>query len=123
MIPRTVLPESTGGDGDPLDAIVIGSAIERGTVVEAKLIGVLWLVDNNERDDKLITVSQSSSSYDVISDADLEAAYPGVREILEIWFSNYKGLAITNSTGYGDAEEARKALKQAIADYLVCDCG
>ena len=49
-------------------------------------------------------------------------AYPGVREILEIWFSNYKGLAITNSTGYGDAEEARKILNRAIADYLVCDC-
>lgn len=74
MIPRTVLPESTGGDGDLLDANVIGPAIERGNVVEAKLIGVLWLVDNNERDDKLITVSPGSSLYDVNSIADLEAA-------------------------------------------------
>ena len=74
MIPRTVLPESTGGDGDPLDAIVIGPAIERGTVVEVKLIGVLWLVDNNERDDKLITVSPGRFLYDVNSVADLEAA-------------------------------------------------
>lgn len=74
MIPRTVLPECTGGDGDLLDANVIGPAIERGNVVEAKLIGVLWLVDNNERDDKLITVSPGSSLYDVNSIADLEAA-------------------------------------------------
>lgn len=31
-----VCSQSEGGDGDPLDAIVIGGAVERGAVVAAK---------------------------------------------------------------------------------------
>ena len=31
MIPRTLLPKELGGDGDPLDVIVLGPAVERGS--------------------------------------------------------------------------------------------
>ena len=43
------MPKEDGGDGDPLDVIVLGPTIPRGTVV-AKLIGILRLLDNGEQD-------------------------------------------------------------------------
>lgn len=91
MIPGTLLPKSAGGDGDPLDAIVIGTAIERGEIVAVKLIGVMVLIDQGEQDDKLIAVCAGSPLFAVDSIKQLDEEYPGISEILEIWFSNYKG--------------------------------
>ena len=31
MIPRTLLPKEEGGDGDPLDVVVLGPAVPRGS--------------------------------------------------------------------------------------------
>jgi inorganic pyrophosphatase len=36
MLPRTLQSKATGGDGDPLDVIVLGPAVARGTVVRAR---------------------------------------------------------------------------------------
>ena len=60
MIPKTLLPKKYGGDGDPLDVIVIGPAEPRGSIVKCKIIGVLYLIDNFEQDDKLIAISSKS---------------------------------------------------------------
>ena len=43
MIPRTLLSKENGGDGDPLDIIVLGSSIERASIVKCKIIGVLYI--------------------------------------------------------------------------------
>ena len=56
MVPRTLLPKELGGDGDPLDVIALGPTRRRGSVVKAKLIGVLKLLDGGEQDDKLLAV-------------------------------------------------------------------
>ena len=60
MVPRTLLPKELGGDGDPLDIILLGPPLNRGDVVSAKLMGVLKLLDNREQDDKLIAVQFNS---------------------------------------------------------------
>ena len=60
MIPSTLLPVETGGDGDPLDVIVLSPALARGAVVRARLIGVLELLDDGEQDDKLLAVLEES---------------------------------------------------------------
>ena len=39
MIPQTLLTQESGGDGDPLDAIVLGPPILKGSIAKAKLIG------------------------------------------------------------------------------------
>ena len=44
MIPRTLIAKDDGGDGDALDVIVLGEAMPRGTVVKARVIGVLKLL-------------------------------------------------------------------------------
>src|SRR6056300_305827 len=51
IIPRTVIPINKGGDGDPLDVIVLGKEIEMGKVMKVKVIGVLKMTDFGEQDD------------------------------------------------------------------------
>ena len=52
MVPRTLLSKDSGGDGDPLDILLLGLPLKRGEVLSAKLIGVLKLSDDSEQDDK-----------------------------------------------------------------------
>lgn len=117
MIPRTLLSKDNGGDGDPLDIIVIGSSIERASVVKCKIIGVLYLLDRGEQDDKLIAVAENSTLYKVKSIAELDENYNGITEIIELWFSNYKGPNKMISNGFGEKAKALEILKTAINEY------
>lgn len=116
MIPQTLLSEANGGDGDPLDVIVLGEALEQGSIVTCMLIGVIEMRDKGEQDDKLIAV-RTEGNFAHISDIDqLIEEFPGIDEILTIWFNNYKGdkvevLAISN------AERAQGILESAIQYY------
>src|SRR5690554_2291721 len=58
-IPGTALPKELGGDGDPLDVIILGQAVPRGEIVDVRVIGVLKMLDGGEQDDKLIAVLRS----------------------------------------------------------------
>jgi len=117
MIPRTLLPKELGGDGDPLDVIVLGPAVPRGSVVEAKLIGVLKLLDGGEQDDKLIAVLANTALYEAGNLKELKEKFGGVTTIVETWFINYKGPGELVSKGYGEVEEARKILDAAIKSF------
>jgi len=117
MVPKTLLPKEFGGDNDPLDVLVLGDPIKRGSIVKCKLIGVLNLIDGGEKDDKLIAVRTGTSFYKLNSLEDLESNYNGVLEILEIWFTNYKGLNKTKSLGYKGRNEAFKILNFGIYYY------
>ena len=117
MVPKTLLPAELGGDGDPLDVILLGSAVERGSVVKSKLIGVLKLIDGGETDDKLLAVAEGSPLYGVDSLEELNGSFGGVTAILETWFTHYKGPGEIESRGFGEAAEARRILDAAIAAY------
>lgn len=117
MIPRTLLSKKSGGDNDPLDVMVLGEPIARGSVVKCKLIGVLYLTDRGEQDDKLIAVRADTPFYTLNSLEDLKNNYNGVLEILQLWFTNYKGVGKMEFKGFGDREEAVKILNVAIEGY------
>ena len=121
MIPRTLLSKEQGGDGDPLDIIVLGPPEERGSVVKCEIIGVLYLMDRGEQDDKLVAVSTNSPLYEVNSIDELNENYIGISEILQLWFTNYKGPGKMESKGFGDKNNAIDILKAAINEYQLCD--
>jgi len=106
MVPQTLLPKEEGGDGDPLDVVVLGPAVARGTVLEVRLVGVLRLLDGGEQDDKLLAVQSEGPLSDVASLAELDERYVGVTRILDLWFTNYKGPGKMESRGFGPADEA-----------------
>jgi inorganic pyrophosphatase len=117
MIPQTLLSKEKGGDGDPLDILVLGPPAERGSIVKCKIIGVLFLLDRGERDDKLIAVSDNSPLYNANDITDLQKNYNGISEIIKLWFTNYKGPNKMDSKGFGSKNVAEHLLKDAINEY------
>ena len=121
MIPGTLLSKEQGGDGDPLDIIVLGPPAERGSIIKCKIIGVLYLIDREEQDDKLVAVSTNSPLYEVNSINELDKNYIGISEILQLWFTNYKGSGEMASKGFGDKSNAVEILISAINEYKLND--
>jgi len=117
LIPQTLLSKQEGGDGDPLDVLVLGPSATRGEVVECKLIGVLRLKDRGEQDDKLIAVANGSLMHGVSNIDGITSEYEGALEIIEIWFTNYKGPGKMLSEGYGNKDEAETILRKAREAY------
>lgn len=117
MIPKTLLSKEKGGDGDPLDILILGPPAERGHVLKCKIIGVLYLTDHGEQDDKLIAVSSNSTLYGVNTIDELNKDYNGIAEIVQLWFTNYKGPGKMESKGFGSNKSAIETLTEAISEY------
>tara|TARA_R110002124_G_scaffold110042_2_gene263562 strand:+ start:5218 stop:6723 length:1506 start_codon:yes stop_codon:yes gene_type:complete len=118
-IPSTAMPKELGGDGDPLDVLVLGQSIPRGEVISVRLIAVLKMLDGGEQDDKLIAVISEDSPFSgVESISQLNSQFPGVLDIIRIWFESYKGPnGDMESQGFGDHIEAMAVLKKSIQAY------
>src|SRR5258705_7176848 len=102
MVPRTLAP-----DGDALDIIVLGGGIERGHVAHTRVIGVLKMGDEGERDDKLVAVPVETAlenGFSRLHDVyELDRYYPASRLLIETWFRYYWGEGATHVLGWGDA--------------------
>lgn len=121
IVPRALLGEELGGDGDPLDMLVLGPSLPRGTVLPVQVIGLIHLVDDGDMDDKLIAVQEGSSLAKATNMAELEDSFPGITTILETWFENYKGPGALQCKGFGDKAEAEKLLDQALESFAKLD--
>lgn len=117
MVPRTVLSKKRGGDGDPIDILVLGAAVPRGSVVEARVIGLLRMRDGGELDEKLVAVRENTPFAGLEDIGQLEEQYPGVTGIIETWFAHYKGPGIVETAGFGDAAAAQEILRGAVQDF------
>jgi inorganic pyrophosphatase len=113
MVPGTLLAEEQGGDGDPLDVILLGPSLPRGSVIQAKAVGVLRLLDDGEMDDKIIAVLSDTSLGRADRFSELVKNYPGIDTILEVWFTSYKEAGRIRSGGFDDAEAAMKTVREA----------
>jgi len=121
-IPRTILSKDKGGDGDPVDALVLGPSIPTGSVVKTRPLGILSLIDGGEIDDKVVLVMENSPFSACRDMVDLEAKFPGVTTILKTWFTSYKGRdkkgnLILSSTGFKGRAEAIRLIGDAALDY------
>lgn len=93
FIPGTLMDKERGGDGDALDVLVIGEAVETGTSLPAIPIGALLLRDRDEIDTKLIAIPANPSQQVIKAEDFMSFAlrYDAARRIIEDWFQNYKG--------------------------------
>jgi inorganic pyrophosphatase len=113
FIPQTLSPKDRGGDGDPLDVIILGEAEERGSLVEIRPIGVLKLKDRGEQDDKLITVRLKGAFENIKSLDQLKTEFPGTLEIITLWFENYKGPGMMELEEIGGTDLSYQILLEA----------
>ena len=118
MIPKTLSPEEIGGDGDPLDVLLLGEAVPRGAYVKGKLVGVMYMKDHGETDDKLIAVAEGSPFENINTISELKEQFPGTLEILQTWFVNYKGIGEDMKVNdFAGKKEADKVLNEAVKGY------
>ena len=117
MVPQTMLSKEMGGDGDPLDVLLLGPALARGKLAIGRVIGVLKLLDDGEQDDNLIAVGNESPFEKIKNLKELNQKFPGVINILETWFINYKGSDRIESKGFSGIQKAEQILNQAILSY------
>jgi inorganic pyrophosphatase len=106
FIPRTMYQ-----DGDPLDVMVIGGKAARpGSVVNARLIGLMEMTDTGVRDSKLLAVDATSRRFArVTSVQDLPQ---GLQQDLRDFFEHYKqaqGKTVTVGA-FGGLRSARACL-------------
>lgn len=114
-------PQSTNGDGDPLDICVLSERpINRAEViVTAKVVGGIQMVDGGEADDKIIAVLVNDNVWG--RSEDIDDLPPVLIERLEHYFATYKLIPgqesqVTIEGIYGK-EHATKVIEAAIKDY------
>jgi inorganic pyrophosphatase len=112
-----MIAKTLANDGDTLDVLVLGPMIPRGTVVKARVIGIMKFDDSGKRDDKLIAVVDNTNFASITDIAELDAKYPGVTEILDTWFYNYKGPGQMIFKGFGDAAQGKASLAEAAKSF------
>jgi inorganic pyrophosphatase len=118
FVPQTLLPETTGGDGDPVDVFVLGQSIAREQIVSVRIIGIIYMLDDHESDSKLLAVSADNEGLNPETFDMLINNYPGALETLQIWLSNYKGQGRIEMLSVQDEKHAIRYLKNAHNDYL-----
>lgn len=118
FVPQTLLPEITGGDGDPVDVFVLGPSIARETIISVRIVGIIHMLDDNESDSKLLAVEAKNSVFDVNSFEMLEKNYPGVVDIIKLWLLNYKGKDRIEILSVHDERHAVRYLREAHNEYI-----
>lgn len=108
FIPSTHMDKARGGDGDPLDIMLISESIETGTVIDVIPIGVLELQDSGEIDTKIVAIPAekelriiSATTYEELSED-----YGPLKLILKLWFTNYKNGNLVRFKNWGNEEKA-----------------
>jgi len=112
------IPKTLGDDNDPLDILILSQVtLEPMCIVEAKVIGVMRMLDQNEGDDKIIAVAANDISVSHINDIS-ELPVHFINE-LRNFFEEYKKLE--NKTvkveDFQNAKIAQKIIKQAADNY------
>jgi inorganic pyrophosphatase len=113
------IPQTYCDDNDPLDILVICSQeVVPLCLVEAKVIGVMHMVDKGERDDKIIAVAANDMSVNYINDiTDLP---PHTEAEITRFFEDYKKLEHSTSVTveqFEGREAAYRIIEESIELY------
>jgi inorganic pyrophosphatase len=108
------IEHTLGGDGDPLDALVlVNEATFPGCVIEARPVGVFHMSDDKGEDEKVLTVPVSDPYWNQIHT--LAEVQPHLLREIEHFFTIYKdleGKAVVIK-GWEDEINARALIEKA----------
>lgn len=112
------IPQTYGEDKDPLDILVITSLpVQAMCLMDAKVIGVMQMIDSGDADDKVIAVAAHDPSVNHFNN--IEELPKHFFDELRHFFEEYKKLE--NKTvvvgEFGDKATALKIVQEAITLY------
>jgi inorganic pyrophosphatase len=105
-----------GGDGDPLDALVLaGDPTFPGCRIRARPIGLFRMTDEKGPDEKIICVSARDPFW--AKYGDLDELDKNLRNEIDHFFRVYKDLEAkkVDTHGFGDRAEAERVIADARA--------
>lgn len=114
------VPGTLCEDGDPLDGLlIIDESVAHNVIVPTRPIGVLYMVDDGENDEKLICVAADDISKVHIKE--LEDLGDNFKKMVEHFYSHYKawkkdwqGVDV-HFNGWGDSAKAKEVIQESIA--------
>lgn len=114
FIASTYSNPEKGGDGDPLDVLVLCESLETGTILETKPIAILKLLDAGEMDYKVICIPADENLRTLSAETfdEFKKKYPNALTLIETWFSSYDHFDPVIIEGWGDEEEALTEIKK-----------
>jgi len=112
------IPQTYGDDKDPLDILVITSLpVQAMCLMEAKVVGVMQMVDSGDADDKIIAVAAKDPGVNHYNN--IEELPKHFFDELRHFFEEYKKLE--NKTvvveEFGDKATALRIIEEAIQFY------
>lgn len=112
------IPQSYCDDHDPLDILVI-SQIEcvPMCIIDAKIIGVMQMIDGGEADDKIIAVAANDMSVNYIND--ITELPPHFIDEMRHFFEEYKKLEKKTVVveEFQNKEKAKQIILKSFDDY------
>lgn len=112
------IPRTYGDDNDPLDVLLIcAEDLEPLTLVRAYPIGVITMVDNGSRDEKIIAIPLNDPNYNMYKSIDELPRH--IFDEMRHFFTVYKNLEEKETAveEVANAEEAVKIIEEAITRY------
>jgi len=113
------IPKTYCDDKDPLDILILSQIqVVPMCIVSAKVIGVMRMLDNGEKDDKIIAVAENDMSVNHINDI-TELPKHFVLE-LRNFFEDYKKLEnkSVEVEEFHGKQTAIEVIKQSMLDYI-----
>ncbi len=113
------IPGTLAEDGDPLDVLTLVTEPSfTGCLIEVRPVGVLYMVDKQEHDQKILAVPNNNPRYDSIHTID--QIFPHLKREIEHFFTIYKELQGSKAemNGWGGPKEARRLITEFRNTYL-----
>jgi inorganic pyrophosphatase len=116
FIPRTKMDKNRGGDGDPLDVLLLAESVPTGSVIEVIPIALLKMVDLGELDNKVLAIPVDVAKR-IIQSVDyqgVKANYPALLKIIATFFKHYDGKGTTEILGWSNEQAAMREINKWI---------
>jgi inorganic pyrophosphatase len=113
------IPRTYGDDKDPLDVLLLcAETLEPMTLVKAKPIGVISMIDNGQGDEKIIAVPSNDPTYNHYTD--ISELPKHIFDEMSHFFTVYKNLE-NKQTAVNEVmgrDAAVQIVQKAIDDYI-----
>ena len=115
------VPQTLGGDGDPLDALVLlPLPLVPGSVIRCRPVGMLRMTDEAGSDEKLVVAPHAKTFAGYAHIADIDQVSRHWLERIGHFFEHYKDLESgkwVKLDGWTDAAAAKREIRAGVERY------
>lgn len=112
------IPSTLDEDGDALDVLLISDdPMPMGLIVRTRVIGVMYMIDSGEVDNKLVGVPADDKHYDDIQTIDDVSSH--WKSAVQHYFEHYKDLKgdIVEIKGFAGYDDAVKVFNECVERF------